>query len=461
MSQKPTLNSRKLQIQSLSILSVLALFITIGYFFLREPNEPLSKTTVANVLPESIITQIQHAQYAELYDVTDTADNATTPYTLRYVLTGASLPDALIEDYIKELKKQYVNDAEASVQNNLTVQTTVIPYQQSFYSFVLHKRVLQQNVQVASEMKYFFYDAAEQKLVTFKQLLAHDEAHLQTIATLLRTTIAQAPQYASLQQVAFMAPNYVPRWSDFEQFTLSDEALTFTFATNSTPALLDVPLPIKAVNDLLAPAYQLPLPKMANVVDATYVLDETKKRVALTFDDGPHATVTPQVLDTLRKYDAKATFYVLGNKVQVHPELAQRIVSEGHEIGNHTWTHPNLVRLSDEEILNEYNRTTEAIIEATGYTPSTFRPPYGSTNDRVESLLPLPSVMWSIDTLDWKHRNANTTVYKASTMLHNNAIILMHDIHQPTADALDHVLANLQAAGFECVTVSELNMYVQ
>ena len=110
--------------------------------------------------------------------------------------------------------------------------------------------------------------------------------------------------------------------------------------------------------------------------------------------------------------------------------------------------------------MDEYTRTTNAIIAATGYTPSTFRPPYGSINDRVANVIPLQPVLWSIDTLGWKHRNANATVTIVNANLHNNAIILMHDIHQPTADALDRVLANIQAAGYEMVTISELNVYI-
>lgn len=461
MSQKSTRTIRQLQIQSLFILIVLALILAVGYIFFLQPNRLLSKTAGATALPPSTITSVQHEQYEHLYHVVEEANDAFTPFTLQYVLTGASLPDALLKDYIRELKQQYVATADTTVQNHLTVETTVVPYQQSFYSFILHKRVLQQDVQISSELKYFFYDATEQKFLTLKQLLEHDDNRLASIVELLRTMIAETPAYESLHDAPFMEPSYTPHWSDFDKFSLSNDALTFTFATHRTPALLEVHIPIHDINAFLAPAYQLPLTKMENTVVPHYVIDTSKKRVALTFDDGPHAVVTPQVLNTLKQYGAKATFYVLGRNVQAHPELAKRIVEEGHEIGNHTWSHPNLVQLSDDAILNEYDRTTEAIHKATGTTPATFRPPYGSTNDRVKSLLPLPSIVWTIDTLDWKHRNADMTVTNVSSALHNNAIILMHDIHQPTADALDRVLAALQAAGYECVTISELNMYIQ
>lgn len=460
MSRKTISKTRKLQLQSLSILGVFAVICTAAYFFFFQPALLLSKTAETQTIPTSSITKTAHAQFPALYNVHETAEHDVTPFTLNYVLTGKELPDALLKDYIQQLKESYVQTADFTTTNDLLLEATITPYQDAFYSFTLHKRVLQQNTQVSSEMNYFFYDVAAEKFVTFKQLLDHDETKLATIVTLLRQTVEKDPQFASLVNASFMQQGYVPAWKDFERFTLADDALTFIFATNSTPALMEVPLPTEKINDLLQEAYQLPLPKMANVVPADYVLDPTKKRVAITFDDGPSPTVTPQVLDTLKKYNAKATFYVLGNKVAERPDLAQRIVNEGHEIGNHTWTHPNLVNLTDEAIVDEYNRTTKIIIEATGYTPSTFRPPYGSINDRVSSLIPLEPVLWSIDTLDWKHRNANATVNIVNANLHNNAVILMHDIHQPTANALDRVLANIQAAGYEMVTISELNLYV-
>ena len=461
MSRTSKSNIRKLQLQSLSILGLVAIICAATYFFFLQPAAPLSKTAETHAIPEAVMTKTQHTKFMPLFNVTEAAEHSITPFTLNYVLTGAALPDALLADYIQQLKASYIQTADFATSNNLLLETTITPYQDAFYSFTFHKRILQQDVQVSSETTSLFYDVHAEKFITLKQLLDHDETKLAALIQLLRQNVEQQPQYASLRNAPFMQASYVPTWQDFERFTLANDALTFTFATNSTPALMNISLPTDKINHLLREAYQLPLPKMANVIPSDYILDTSKKRVAITFDDGPSPSVTPQVLDTLKKYNAKATFYVLGNKVHERPDLAKRIVDEGHEIGNHTWTHPNLVKLSDATIVDEYTRTTDAIIQATGFTPSTFRPPYGSINDHVSSLLPLAPVLWSIDTLDWKHRNANQTVAIVNARLHNNAIILMHDIHQPTADALDRVLANIQAAGYEMVTISELNVYLQ
>lgn len=460
MERKPVSEMPKFYASLIAAIGIFLVLCIVLYTAFSKPTAELSKTAASPVLPKATVTETAHADFPALTNVTEVAEDALFSYTLQYVLTGSSLPDALLKDDIEQFKKQYIERAASNTRNNLTVETRVTPYMNDYYSFTLHKRILQQDVQTSSELKHYFYDAQAQKLVTFKQLLEHDEARLAAVLTSVRQFVQQNKQLASLANAPFMANDYIPKWEHFSQFTLSKYHLTLSFVTNGTPAIVDVALPVRAVHHLFAEAYRLPAPKMENVIPEDYVLDHSKKRVAITFDDGPHETVTPQILDTLKKYNVKATFYVLGQRVVNNPELARRILDEGHEIGNHTWSHPDLKKLSDKAILDEYNRTTDMIVQTTGALPSSFRAPYGSINAHIASLVPLKNVLWSIDTLDWKHRDPEQTLQIVNNLLHNNAIILMHDIHQPTADALDRVLASIQAAGYEMVTISELNAYL-
>lgn len=182
----------------------------------------------------------------------------------------------------------------------------------------------------------------------------------------------------------------------------------------------------------------------------------TDKKIALTFDDGPHPKVTRQILKTLEKYEAKATFFVVGQEVKEHPEILKAVYNAGHEIGNHTFNHERLTTLTPEEIKKQI-QSTDAIIKSTiGQRATVFRPPYGSYDETITDQLNVPNVLWTIDTLDWKHRDPEKTVLAVKEHAKNGSIILMHDIHQATADALDDVLATLQKQGFEFVTVSEL-----
>ena len=181
-----------------------------------------------------------------------------------------------------------------------------------------------------------------------------------------------------------------------------------------------------------------------------------KKRVALTFDDGPDAKVTPQILAILKKYNVKATFFMVGKNASNNPKTAEQVYKEGHEIGNHTWNHPKLTNLAKASVKEEVDRTSNAIYKAIGQYPTVFRPPYGSTSDQVRSVITMPSILWSIDTLDWKHRNADKILTYVKASVNDGSIILMHDIHQTTADGLENVILFLQKQGYECVTVSDI-----
>ncbi len=182
----------------------------------------------------------------------------------------------------------------------------------------------------------------------------------------------------------------------------------------------------------------------------------SKKRVALTFDDGPDAKVTPQILATLQKYDAKATFFMVGRNVPKNATIVKQIYDAGHEIGNHTSNHKKLTALSISGVRQEVNGTSNAIYAAIGQYPTVFRPPYGATNEQVRSVMTIPSILWSIDTLDWKHHNPDKILAYVKASVKDGSIILMHDIHQTTANGLDNVLLYLQKQGYEFVTASEI-----
>lgn len=180
------------------------------------------------------------------------------------------------------------------------------------------------------------------------------------------------------------------------------------------------------------------------------------KQVALTFDDGPHPTVTAQILKTLAKYDAKATFFVTGRRVDAKPAVLKEIFAAGHEIGNHTYNHPDLTKISLKDAKAQINSTNASVKKVIGQEPTAFRPPYGAYNDQTKTLTALPFVLWSVDTLDWKHRDPAKTLQIIKKQAKNGSIILMHDIHQSTADSLESVLQYLSTEGYEFVTVSTI-----
>jgi peptidoglycan-N-acetylglucosamine deacetylase len=184
------------------------------------------------------------------------------------------------------------------------------------------------------------------------------------------------------------------------------------------------------------------------------------KFIALTYDDGPHATLTPKLLDILKARNVKATFYVIGRNVDQYPGIVKRAVEEGHEIGNHTYTHPALSSLSDAAVQKEISLCNQSVEKVIGTLPTTMRPPYGATNDRVKKLLMsgyrLPSILWSVDPLDWKRPGASVVSSRLIAGTSPGGILLAHDIHPGTIEATPSVVDKLLASGYQFTTVSQL-----
>lgn len=190
-------------------------------------------------------------------------------------------------------------------------------------------------------------------------------------------------------------------------------------------------------------------PAGADPVDCTLVAC-----VSITFDDGP-SSLTSGLLDVLDRERAPATFFVQGGAVESRPEVAVRIVGSGHEIGNHTWKHPNLTKLPDEEVRSEVDRTQAAIAAATGEAATSFRPPYGASDQRVRDLLGLPVVVWDVDTLDWQDPGPAVVADRAVGWSSRGSIVLMHDTHEQTVEAVPAVIDGLRGRGFALATVEE------
>ena len=189
------------------------------------------------------------------------------------------------------------------------------------------------------------------------------------------------------------------------------------------------------------------------------VIDPSRPMVALTFDDGPYAPVGNQIMDCLARYGGKATFYVVGNRCAGYAAEMQRMVAEGHEVGNHTYEHKYLNKLDAAQIQYQVNKGSEAIQASCGVAPATFRLPGGSKNATVLANIGAPIIMWSIDTLDWKTKDTQTTVNKVLGSVRDGDIVLMHELYAATGNAAVQIIPALVERGYQLVTVSELAQY--
>jgi peptidoglycan/xylan/chitin deacetylase (PgdA/CDA1 family) len=182
--------------------------------------------------------------------------------------------------------------------------------------------------------------------------------------------------------------------------------------------------------------------------------------IAITFDDGPHPQNTPRLLDMLRARNIKATFYVIGRSVDLYPQVVRRTVAEGHEIGNHSHTHRLMSKLGDAEVRSEMSRCRDAVARAAGVQPRTMRPPYGGLLQRQRELVHnefgYPTILWSVDPLDWKRPGASVITSRILSGTTAGGIVLAHDLHSQTIDAMPATLDGLLRRGFKFVTVSQL-----
>ena len=187
-------------------------------------------------------------------------------------------------------------------------------------------------------------------------------------------------------------------------------------------------------------------------------IDITKPMIALTFDDGPSAH-TQRLLDIFKKHGGKGTFFVIGNTLDNRQETLKRIAAEGHEIGNHSWNHRQFTTISTDEVKDQIMMTRAKIFDITGVDCTIVRPPYGACNDEIRALgeeIGVSFVNWSVDTLDWKSKNADAVYNEIIKDAADGHIILCHDLHKTTVDAMEKAIPALIEEGYQLVTDSEL-----
>ena len=182
--------------------------------------------------------------------------------------------------------------------------------------------------------------------------------------------------------------------------------------------------------------------------------DDIAPAVALGFDDGP-SPVTLEILDILKQYGVHASFFVLGRKVEANADIIRRIVAEGHDIGNHSWSHPHLSEISLEEALKQMHDCDVALEKVLGYKPTLARPPYGSTRDD----LGYPMIVWNLDPKDWRDRDPELVAHRILTEVTPGALGILHDVYPTTTQAVELFLPKLLEMNYKVLTVTELFEY--
>ncbi len=190
-------------------------------------------------------------------------------------------------------------------------------------------------------------------------------------------------------------------------------------------------------------------------------IDPDRPMIALTFDDGPYRTVDSEIYDLMEKYDARCTFFFVGDRFSENEiENTRRGIALGLEYGSHTMSHEHLNDYGDTEAKKTVTKVADELYAQTGYRMKTYRPPYGERNTSMEQGMEMTAIMWNVDSLDWSNRDADTTYRNVMNSSTPNDVVLMHSLYTSTAEACERIVPELMDQGYQLVTVSELMQYL-
>ncbi|WP_047374266.1 polysaccharide deacetylase family protein [Exiguobacterium sp. ZOR0005] len=387
----------------------------------------------------------------------------------RQYTTAVSVPKT-DHDNLNEMLDNFITAKKEDFQKHLmlssgqlghfNIQTTPYQTSKSSYTLVLHTYAFMGGANGQTTVDVFHLDIEEGKLLEWGDVFRNDEDTL----TWFRSSVAEQLHsneyvFEELVEEALSDPKTM-KWA------LTSTGLTVWFDEYEVAAgaagVVEVHIPLEAVTPYVMTQISEQADEKAEgtmIIPSRPSLNPDGKYVALTFDDGPHPTVTPKVLEALEAYDARATFFMLGSQIEFYPDVAKAVAAAGHELANHTEHHPNLAQLTPDGIEAELERVDERIEQLVGERAKLVRPPYGAKNEEVERIVEMRGqtlALWTVDSLDWSHRNPTEMQKLIVDGIHPNAVVLMHDIHASTAEGLPRVLASLEREGYEFVTMSEL-----
>lgn len=331
----------------------------------------------------------------------------------------------------------------------------------------------------------FVYDLNSQVKMSLDNVFNGNMDYLAKISDLVRNKLNTNSVLQSNLDQALFESGTAPKKENFLNFVVGDRQVIFYFnqyqIAPAAAGSFEVSLSFDDLKDVLWPDIYDPQAAEPVNADADADADVTvlpdflesgpgdmkafsldgidplnDKVVALTFDDGPNPSTTEEIMETLKKYDALATFFVLGERVEEYPQIVRKIYENGFEIGNHSYSHKDFKQISDEEIENQIDKTDKAIYETVGARPIIVRPPYGNVTDDIADVIGKASILWTVDPEDWKYKDADIDYNNVMDNVGDGDIVLMHDIYEASADAAKRIIRELTDRGYKLVTVTQM-----
>lgn len=380
-------------------------------------------------------------------------ENTNTVVAINYPITSIKKLNKEIKKFVNSnynnFLKNYDKISYLNKKHELNIDYIYNNVGDKYISVTLIKHISSSNNDFnLNEVFTYVYDIEKNKKITFNELIKTDNNIKDLVNNSLLNKYGNIINMEKLLKIDYKNINFHINNNNvlilFEGDTLCD----------NYDEVLEVNIPIsnfEKLKNIKINEENL----IANTNQTVNYIDTSKPVVALTFDDGP-SIYTEEILNTLKKYNSNATFFVLGNKIDNYSNIIIKMYENGNEIGNHSYNHRWLTKLSTDEQKEQINKTQEIIKKYTGYTPIYMRPTYGSINKKLRENINLEVVLWSVDTRDWKYKNIDTIVNNALTNVKDGSIILMHDTHERTSEAVKKLVPKLIEKGYQLVTISEL-----
>ena len=450
------------------IIPFLILLFSAGLFGIYFLNQSHSRQTTA---PSDEKYYFADSKYSGIRSKFVTRDNKREKVSIEYPITENEKINRLISESIDKIDRDFQNTVLLATVFDKPM-TETIGYQVTHntseaLSIVINIKQDMNGAHPASMTQFWTFDKKSGEVVGLADFTEQSDEAAEAIISAAKDNISQIIKQRQQPEIDL---NEIINKEALSNFIITNNGNSLAWPLGQASLLpssygeLTITVPISSVSKYLQnptarkfanipkpaekpkPAPAAPTPTVAN------------KTIALTFDDGP-GPYTEKLLYILDKYDAKATFFLIGSKVSARANTLRRMQSRGHQLGNHSWSHPELNKVSAEQLASEIDQTNNAIKQIVGTKPNIIRPPYGAFNRAVLEQFRqrgMSAVVWSVDTRDWADRNSEIVCSRAVAGARNGAVILMHDIHQTSVNAVPCILDSLKQQGYSFVTVQNL-----
>lgn len=381
-------------------------------------------------------------------------ENQNTLIAINYPVSNIKKVKKKIEKYVNDTYNNFLKHYNEIIflnkKHELNIDYTYYNIADKYISIVLFKHISSSDDDlIVNEVFSYVYDISKGKKINFQDIINDNDYSIKDlIVNLLLENYGSIIDMNDIINIDY----------DNLEFSINNDNVTIFLVNEDSNVgyddILKIEIPLLYF-DKLKDLQKKDIETINYINPTINYIDISKPMVALTFDDGP-SIYTDEILETLEKYNSNASFFVLGNKIDDHNDTIIKMYRNGNEIGNHSYNHRWLTKLSKSEQIEQINKTQELVKKYTGFAPIYLRPTYGSVNKSLRDNVNLEIILWNIDTKDWKNKNVDTIVNNALKDVKDGSIILMHDTYKRTSEAVKIIVPKLIDDGYQLVTISEL-----